>query len=665
MVVFLPSALSSFKGFLYGSHEISFERHLLHAFCKFRFSTHLAMMGFRHHSIIMPLGFILLAISTVTAAFEPPPALGAYLTAHPISVTYRNETSQDSNIQGRSTVPPVNLYRCPVSCAAAGINSSSWTVYHDLSRLSLCNESMLVDFALYNPLDDDKTHVSLHTCSSAAAISNTKRDNQAVCPFASNSISLNSTLKLGWSGLNVPGSTANGILAVQQLQSYIQVKDSCAEETAFASSGEAVIGLYAGEGIRSQDIVGPLVQQFLSYIQSNDIPGTLATQLCSSTSNHSSKYAFGLILNTNSDWPSVQEAVRTWRDGDCITTTDEEISWHTINYLAPSSDLVNSTSSLNSTLSHRGLRKRDSPQTYANGTCATYVVASGDICDTIAATYSITVANLENYNSDTWGWMGCNDLQLGQHICLSSGYPPMPANVPNAVCGPQMNGTAVLPPGTDFSTINECPLNACCDIWGQCGTTTEFCTVSNSSTGAPGTAAPGQNGCISNCETDIIYSDPPAEFIQVGYFEGYDWQRPCLSGGISSVNTSAYTHIHLAFATLNADFSVNVSSMASNFDLFVSLSGVKRIISFGGWEFSTSTDSYEIFREAVQGENRQIFVNNVISFMDDWDLDGVDFDWEYPGEPDIPGIPASTSVDAFNFYVFLTALQEAMGPESA
>jgi chitinase len=161
--------------------------------------------------------------------------------------------------------------------------------------------------------------------------------------------------------------------------------------------------------------------------------------------------------------------------------------------------------------------------------------------------------DIESYNNDTWGWIGCSDLQIGSYICLSSGYPPMPVNVPNAVCGPQMNGTATVPPGTDLSTINECPLNACCDIWGQCGTTSEFCTASNSSTGAPGTAAAGQNGCISNCGTDIaVAPEPPGEFLKIGYFEGYDWQRPCLAGSIASVNTSAYTHIHLAFAILNA-----------------------------------------------------------------------------------------------------------------
>lgn len=108
-----------------------------------------------------------------------------------------------------------------------------------------------------------------------------------------------------------------------------------------------------------------------------------------------------------------------------------------------------------------------SPTPYANGTCATYLVVAGDDCSQIAATYSLTVDQLTDFNNNTWGWMGCADLQAGNTICLSLGSPPMPAVVANAVCGPQVPGTPVVPAGTNLSTLSQCPLNACCDIWGQ------------------------------------------------------------------------------------------------------------------------------------------------------------------------------------------------------
>lgn len=40
---------------------------------------------------------------------------------------------------------------------------------------------------------------------------------------------------------------------------------------------------------------------------------------------------------------------------------------------------------------------------------------------------------------------GCQKVFFNYYICLSSGYPPMPASIANAVCGPQVNDTASAP----------------------------------------------------------------------------------------------------------------------------------------------------------------------------------------------------------------------------
>jgi LysM repeat protein len=110
------------------------------------------------------------------------------------------------------------------------------------------------------------------------------------------------------------------------------------------------------------------------------------------------------------------------------------------------------------------------PQPQPDGTCATYIIQPGDYCSMIAATYSITVANINSFNTHTWAWNGCNLLYPNNKICLSTGRPPMPASISNAICGPQVPGTAAPPSETDLSTLNQCPLNACCDIWGQVST---------------------------------------------------------------------------------------------------------------------------------------------------------------------------------------------------
>lgn len=88
----------------------------------------------------------------------------------------------------------------------------------------------------------------------------------------------------------------------------------------------------------------------------------------------------------------------------------------------------------------------------------------------------MTVEDIQDRNRDTWGWQGCGNIFLGMKICLSTGRPPFPAVVPNAVCGPQVIDTEPTSDVSGWVDLNQCPLNACCDIFGQCGITSDFCT---------------------------------------------------------------------------------------------------------------------------------------------------------------------------------------------
>jgi chitinase len=100
---------------------------------------------------------------------------------------------------------------------------------------------------------------------------------------------------------------------------------------------------------------------------------------------------------------------------------------------------------------------------------------------------------------------------------------------------------------------------------------------------------------------------------------------------ISKMSSLGYTHVHFAFANITSSFQVDVSGVQSQFNGLKQLTGIKRIISFGGWAFSTSPDSAPIFRQGVTAAQRTTFINNVVSFINNNNLDGVDFDWEYPG----------------------------------
>lgn len=224
------------------------------------------------------------------------------------------------------------------------------------------------------------------------------------------------------------------------------------------------------------------------------------------------------------------------------------------------------------------------PKPNSDGSCASYVVQSGDTCSAIAASNGLTADDLANFNDGTtWGWSGCDELGAQLKICLSSGNPPMPQTIDNAVCGPLKPGSE--PPSGDqtLADLNPCPLNSCCTRWGQCGITPEFCTNETGSTGNPGTAPTGKNGCISNCGTDIKNNDAgPSSPISVGYYESWNFDRPCLNMRADNVDTSKYTHYHWGFASLDEGLSVSINDSYKQWDKFTGLKDIKRIVRVSG-----------------------------------------------------------------------------------
>ncbi|OKL58642.1 hypothetical protein UA08_06139 [Talaromyces atroroseus] len=175
---------------------------------------------------------------------------------------------------------------CPQNCDETGSEPVSWTAYHKGANiLSKCNETMLLDFVLYTPLDDPSKQTSIRSCAANFDGSN-KRLNYS-CPSSSYSSSHTSSIydgsmQLAWTGPNNSTFSPNAVAAVQQIERYLsQPSASCGEEAiSFAVSGNVVIGLYAGSGIRSQNLVTPILEQLIQRIETNGLPETLVAQLC-------------------------------------------------------------------------------------------------------------------------------------------------------------------------------------------------------------------------------------------------------------------------------------------------------------------------------------------------------------------------------------------------
>ncbi|KAM7192236.1 hypothetical protein V8F20_008938 [Naviculisporaceae sp. PSN 640] len=301
------------------------------------------------------------------------------------------------------------------------------------------------------------------------------------------------------------------------------------------------------------------------------------------------------------------------------------------------------------------------PKKNPDGTCATHVVKKDEICYDIQEKYLLEQGDIEKFNQKkTWGFTTCKGMQENAIICISEGEPPMPAPINNSVCGPQVPGTLRPTNGTKWADLNPCPLNVCCNIWGQCGTTKDFC-IDTSVDGAPGTAKEGTYGCISNCGMEIVNNkQPPAKFEHIGYFEAWNHNRPCLIMDVDEI-TEPHTIIHFAFGWVNQDFTVSVKDVEEQFEKFVNMkTSIKKIISYGGWAFSNEFPTSHIIRQAVRPENRLAFATNVVNFVTKHNLDGVDFDWEYPGADDIKGSDPGTKEDGANYLEFMKMVKRRL-----
>ncbi|GFF93568.1 killer toxin subunits alpha/beta [Aspergillus udagawae] len=721
------------------------------------------------------------------------------------AIDARDDQGLDEWLAANKRAPPSALTACPLSCHETGNSSSGagWFLFPDGSRLAACNETMLLNFVVQNEVDGASSHgpkMGIRACtadysSTMQAAYEPHDERAALCPTPNHAL-VEASIRMSHSTSgNDDGFAVQDVLAAgRQIVNYFRSqKPFCVENTlAFGYSQSAVVGVFAGAEVHQHGVTTNVLNNLLDYAEKISVSKTTVVQLCQAD-GRGADYGIGIIISSAKHLPVVQEAVKTWVDGRCVSAADGDEDWMTVTLRVPARVKSNSDATGNMTLTtaaaHLGSRSRivaraecqttavnpgdgcwaladrckitdaklkeynprpnfcdtlvagekvccssgtlpdTVPPGNSDGTCKTRQVIGGDICDSlaskcglslqdfykvntgtnlcsnlkagqhvcctrgklpdfrpkpnpdgscstyttkadddcygIAAANGITVADIEDFNKKTWGWNGCK-LAVNFKLCVSSGTtayacPCSDYTLMLLFRTLSVPGTKEPAKGTDLSKLNPCPLKVCCNVWGQCGTTDDFCTVSKSETGAPGTSAPGKNGCISNCGRDIVKGPAPLRKIQVAYFEAWNYKRKCLTMDVGQIDTDKYTHIHFAFADVTKDFNVDISAVKEQFDLFKGMSGVKKIISFGGWDFSTMPGTFNILREAVKPANRDIFQRNLIAFVNEHNLDGIDLDWEYPGAPDIPDIPAGDPEAGMDYYHMLSNVKKALG----
>jgi hypothetical protein len=611
-------------------------------------------------------------------------------------------------------------------------NMHSWTPYLSVDRLRRCEEPLLLQFSVTQPLDDPASTVLIRTCmlnatsraastkpwsawsASTKAVANPKKSAKlfrgrlssapACLPLATETrgatiqvaTSTNSTSKVA------PEAIA---LLLEGMGSFFDARDNCDENFLFAWQNQTAAGLYIGPGL-GKTTVASAIKALTGRLRAGpSVAHRTVAQLCGG--GRRPEHTLGIAIDVGGDLATLQSTALAWSKGGCAAVDGEaglqsagelkgakvyEVAGATNKTLGAFSN-ANTTSPLRRGTSPLGKRatcryiqivagdtcgtlasrcgissadfytynpganlcstlmpdnfvccsagdpyKPQPPQNDFDGTCATHLIQNGDTCDALAKRYYVTVVELEAWNrGKVWGWTECKDMLLGYNMCLSNGFAPLPPPQQGTSCGPIVPGTQ-FPPDFDrfknaLGELNPCPLKACCSNWGWCGPFPAHCELHPAVGGGPGSKAKGfQSTCVSNCGTDIkVNGGPPAAFQRIGYYESYNMGRECLWLRASRANTDGtYTHMHWAFAEIDPNgWKVVIKDPHNQWAEFKALP-LKRIISFGGWAYSTEPATFNIIRAAILN-NGAVFATNIAKFLNDEGIDGVDIDWEYPG----------------------------------
>lgn len=138
-----------------------------------------------------------------------------------------------------------------------------------------------------------------------------------------------------------------------------------------------------------------------------------------------------------------------------------------------------------------------------------------------------------------------------------------------------------------------------------------------------------------------LMSPAEAQFKVVGYL-------PTWAGSVSNVQFSKLTHVNYAFLIPNSDGGYQPIEDPAKLQSLVSAAhanGVKVLVSVGG---GGGGDGFHGI--VASSANRINFANNMLAFANQYNLDGIDIDWEYPAD----------GTEANNFVLMMQQLSTTM-----
>jgi GH18 family chitinase len=189
-------------------------------------------------------------------------------------------------------------------------------------------------------------------------------------------------------------------------------------------------------------------------------------------------------------------------------------------------------------------------------------------------------------------------------------------------------------------------------------------------------------------------------FRTIGYYE--NWAQYRQAGGKffpNQINPNLFTHVNFAFGLfgfvswsvdptptrtgpqrLTGDYSVQPVEWNDQTVLYPTLNALKQqnpnlktLLSIGGWSMNSCDDqptpgnphpygpyTCQLFSQMAANPNgRAQFINSAIAYCQKYGFDGIDIDWEYPGDSTRGGTPD----DLNNFLALVQEFRAAAGPD--
>ena len=362
---------------------------------------------------------ILLFYAKQIAAFKP--GSGYENSQQGFDVQYDEEDALRDWMAANNRESADVVKTCPVSCRAT-VNStdgSGWFLFNDEARLSLCNETMLLDMVV--GITDSRRNLSataIRACTADYDSRNTlahgpAEDKAALCPTPNHVVKTSLvSISRPTLGTHDEFDLRDLLSAGRQTINHLSSKEpSCVNNAiSFAYSRTAAVGVFSGAEVHQHGLTVKVLKELLQYAEDNSVSQTTVVQLCPQH-GLGADYTMGIVATGAGNLRPIQETIKTWANGGCVDK-GQGSGWTTVHLRVPTGRGVNMT-----TVDTLWTRARIT----ARAECKTTTVQSGDGCWTLADRCKISQDDLKKFNPRA---NFCNTLAVDEKICCSPGSPP-------------------------------------------------------------------------------------------------------------------------------------------------------------------------------------------------------------------------------------------------